>query len=127
MSLKEYIYNLQQRPERERKRIAVIATAVCFSIILLIWIVSFSEMNKSNEVQAPDQASQSLNDLKTNFQEGKDSIQNMIQDLPGETAPTGSPNAIPSNGNLNTGDNMPSPDSTSEDIQNKNESVPQLP
>jgi len=89
MSLKDYIHKIQQKPVRERERIAVIWTAIGFSIILLIWIVSFREMNKPVETQA-DQTSASLNDLKTNFQEGKDSIQDMMQELPNQTGADGS-------------------------------------
>jgi hypothetical protein len=91
MSIKDYIYNLQQRPVRERERIAVIATAVGFAVIFLIWIVSFKEMNKPAEVQA-DPTSASLNDLKNNFQTGKDSIQDMMQQLP--ASPEGGPSQV---------------------------------
>jgi len=84
MSLKNYIHNLQQRPVHERKRIAFFATAVGFFLILVIWVVSFNEMNKSAD-QPADQTSASFNDLKMDFQQGKDSIQNMIQDLPEKT------------------------------------------
>ena len=89
MSLKDYIHKIQRKPVRERERIAVIWTAIGFSIILLIWIVSFREMNKPIETQA-DQTSASLNDLKTNFQEGKDSIQDMMRELPNQTGADGS-------------------------------------
>ncbi|MCX6766793.1 MAG: hypothetical protein NT170_03385 [Candidatus Moranbacteria bacterium] len=88
MNLHEYIEKLRAKPVRERERIAVIATAVGFAVIFLIWIVSFNEMNKPVETQA-DPTSASLNDLKNNFQTGKDSIQNMMQQLPGQTGATG--------------------------------------
>ena len=88
MNLNEYIEKLRAKPVRERERIAVIATAVGFAVIFLIWIVSFNEMNKPVETQA-DPTSASLNDLKNNFQDGKDSIQNMMQQLPGQTGATG--------------------------------------
>lgn len=124
MSLKDYIHNLQQRPVRERERIAVIATAVGFAVIFLIWIVSFKEMNKPAETQA-DPTSASLNDLKNNFQDGKDSIQNMMQQLPSQA---GTDN--------NTGTAVPAPDATlQKPVDNLNNSdnnqdkpgVPQLP
>jgi hypothetical protein len=141
MSLKSYIHNLQQRPVHERKRIAVIATAVGFAVIFLIWIVSFNEMNKPAE-QPIDPASASLNDLKDNFQDnlqtGKDSIQNMMQQLPSQTspaAPTDNGGAQPSNDSLNSNDstispeNIPAPTENNSGDQNNQDkpSVPQLP
>ena len=143
MSLKAYIHKLQQKPVRERERIAVIATAVGFAVIFLIWIVSFNEMNKPVETQA-DPTSASLNDLKNNFQTGKDSIQNMMQDLPSQTgsATTDSTNSASVPGTDNSAINtLPAPN---DNLQNpvgntnnspadngasdqKNNSVPQLP
>ncbi|MFA6193523.1 MAG: hypothetical protein WC726_01505 [Parcubacteria group bacterium] len=128
MDLKNYIHKLQQKPVHERKRIAVIATAVGFLVILLIWVVSFNEMNKSVETQV-DPASASLNDLKGNFQDnfqtGKDSIQNMMQELPAENAggTTGTDNSA------GTAAPAPSTDSIQNmDNNNQNkDSIPQLP
>ncbi|MCX6762774.1 MAG: hypothetical protein NT093_03245 [Candidatus Moranbacteria bacterium] len=127
MNLKEYIHKLQQKPVHERKRIAAIATAAGFLIILLIWVVSFKEMNKPAETQT-DETSASLNDLKTNFQTGKDSIQNMMEQLPSQTGTTGTENGtgnmlpIPSTSPTQNVDNNPAQNN----IQNK-DSVPQLP
>jgi hypothetical protein len=153
MSLKDYIHKLQQRPVRERERIAVIATAVGFAVIFLIWIVSFNEMNKPVETQA-DPMSASLNDLKNNFQDGKDSIQNMMQQLPGQTGATGTngtngasvpgadnsagsaapnsdsslQNPVDNTNNINNSQNINNnPPTNSSAPDQKNNNVPQLP
>lgn len=140
MSLKDYIHKLQQKPVRERERIAVIATAVGFAVIFLIWIVSFKEMNKPAETQA-DPTSASLNDLKNNFQTGKDSIQNMMQQLPSQTgsnATDGTNGASVPAADNGAGNAAPAPDSNSQNpgngldnnsTQNNQDkpSVPQLP
>lgn len=148
MSLHNYIEKLRAKPVRERERIAVIATAIGFAVIFLIWIVSFNEMNKPVE-QPVDQTSASLNDLKNNFQTGKDSIQNMMQQLPNQagtdnnsagTAPPASDASLQNPGN-NTNNvdngagagNNPSTESNNNQPINsgnpdqKNNSVPQLP
>lgn len=123
MSIQNYIHKLQQKPVRERERIAVIATAVGFAVIFLIWIVSFKEMNKPAE-QPADETSASLDDLKNNFQTGKDSIQDMMQELPSQT---GNPAAD----NNNAENILPSPDATLQSAGDnaipENPSVPQLP
>ena len=85
MNLHNYLEKLRAKPVHERKKIAVVATAAGFLIILAIWVVSFNEMNKPAENQV-DPASASLNDLKDNFQTGKDSIQNIMQELPAPSA-----------------------------------------
>ena len=135
MNLKEYIYKLQQKPVHERKRIAVVATAAGFLIILLIWIVSFKEMNKPAETQT-DETSASLNDLKTNFQTGKDSIQNMMEQLPSQTGTTGTDNgagtAVPAASSVDSIQNMDSSNVINSPAENNNQnqnkdSVPQLP
>ncbi len=140
MNLKDYICKLQQKPVHERKRIAVIATAAGFLIILVIWVVSFNEMNKSNGSQ-PSGTSASLDDLKTNFQTGKDSIQNMMQETPSQTgttetdkstqdavsAPSTDSNQNTDNGNvINNPSEKTSDNSVENNIQSK-DSVPQLP
>jgi hypothetical protein len=134
MIFKDYIQKLQQKPVRERERIAVVVTIIGFFIFVGIWIISFNEMNKQSE-QPVDETSASLNDLKTNFQTGKDSIQNMVQQLPGQTGATGTgvnngagdslqnpvDNSIPGN-SLDGGTTGPAENNN----QNK-DSVPQLP
>jgi predicted PurR-regulated permease PerM len=144
MSLHNYLEKLRAKPIHERKRIAVIATAVGFLVILLIWVVSFNEMNKPAETQV-DPASASLNDLKDNFQDnfqtGKDSIQNMMQELPGQagadtTSGTGIPavdnsagNALPapSADSIQNMDNSSVIDNPAENNNQNKDSVPQLP
>lgn len=128
MNLHNYLEKLRAKPVHERKKIAFFATAVGFLVILVIWVVSFKEMNKPAETQV-DPASASLNDLKDNFQDnfqtGKDSIQNMMQELPagGAGGTTGTDNSA--------GTALPTPSADS--IQNMNnnnqnkDSVPQLP
>ena len=88
MSIHSYIEKLRAKPESARKRIAVIGTIIGFFVFVAIWLVSFKEMNKPVESSA-DPAAASLNDLKNNFQDGKDSIQNMMQQLPASS--TGGP------------------------------------
>jgi len=125
MGLHDYIEKLRAKPVRERERIAVIATAIGFAMIFLIWVVSFKEMNKPVE-QPVDQTSASLNDLKNNFDQGKDSIQNMMQDLPNQTGAmeTGAANGVDNSGTDNSASNQDN--NTLQDNQN-NQSVPQLP
>ena len=136
MNIKEYIHKLQQKPVHERKRIAVVATAVGFLVILVIWVVSFKEMNKPAETQV-DPASASLNDLKDNFQDdfqmGKDSIQDMMEELPSQTLPAGE-----TGGTTGTDDSagtvlpkpidntIPENNSNNQNNQDKS-SIPQLP
>jgi heme/copper-type cytochrome/quinol oxidase subunit 2 len=131
MSIHDYIEKQRARPERERKRLAVVWTAVAFSVVLIIWAISFREMNSQTEPQA-DPAAASLNDLKTDFQDnlqtGKDSIQNMMQQVPNQTAPADNPDTMPSDDSLNT-DNNQVPVNNDEDTNDKQDdsSVPQLP
>jgi hypothetical protein len=140
MSLHNYIEKLRAKPVRERERIAVIATAVGFAVIFLIWIVSFNEMNKPAE-QPVDQTSASLNDLKNNFQTGKDSIQNMMQQLPNQTGAAGTGNSagnaapapeatlqnpVNSDNNQSVGSDNNQPVNSASPDQ-KNNGVPQLP
>ncbi|MFH0930223.1 MAG: hypothetical protein V1814_03150 [Candidatus Moraniibacteriota bacterium] len=136
MNIKDYIHKLQQKPVHERKRIAVIATAAGFLVILVIWVVSFNEMNKSAETQI-DPASASLNDLKDNFQDnfqtGKDSIQNMMQELPSQTGATGTDNSAgtvlpaPSADSIQNMDNSSDINNPAENNNQNKNSVPQLP
>jgi hypothetical protein len=130
MNIKDYIFKLQQRPVRERKRIAVIATVISFSIILLIWVMTFKEINKTKETET-DPAAASINDLKKDFQTGKNSIQDMMQDLPSQTGATGVDGdiednlLIPGEESQNLGDNLDN-GTNNQDSQDK-PSMPQLP
>jgi hypothetical protein len=112
----DYLEKLRRKPARERERIAVIATAAAFLVFFGIWLVSFSENGK--EI-APEQSSSSideqLGDLKNSIGQGKQSIQDMMQDLPqnqgldGSVAgsqPASDTNGIPiPSGDLNTSQN----------------------
>ncbi len=137
MNLHDYIEKLRAKPIRERKRIAVIATAISFSIILLIWVITFKEMNKAKETEA-EPAAASLNDLKKDFQTGKDSIQDMMQQLPSETspaAPTDNSGVQPGNDSLKSNDSMANPESILAPTENNSndqndqgmQNIPQLP
>ena len=125
MNIKDYIYKLQQRPAREREWIAVVWTAIAFGIVLVIWFVSFRQMNKPAEAPV-DQTSADLDDLKNTFNEGRDSIEDMMQQLPSQTMPLGNPAAAPNNDNLNANDRLQSPDNDLGNSQDK-PSVPELP
>lgn len=121
MSLHDYLEKQRAKPVKERERLAVIWTAAAFAVILVIWVVSFREMSKPEEVQQADPAAASLNDLKNNFNDGKDSIQSMMQQLP----------ASPTDGGSDTQNNNQAPaDDSANNNTNQNNSdagVPQLP
>jgi hypothetical protein len=89
MGLQEYLEKLRQKPAREKDRIAIIATAIAFLIFFGIWLVSFSESDKQ---VAPDQSSSTINDqlgdLKNSIGQGKQSIQDLIQNPPQGGGPT---------------------------------------
>jgi heme/copper-type cytochrome/quinol oxidase subunit 2 len=132
MGIKDYIYKVRHKSESERKRLAVIWTSVAFSIILVIWIISFRETNRLEPAQA-DPAAASLNDLKTDFQDnlqiGKDSIQNMMQEVPASpvpTAPVDNSVTAPNDDNLNTDNSADNQGDNSQDSQDS-PNVPQLP
>ncbi|HLM83697.1 MAG TPA: hypothetical protein VK254_00595 [Candidatus Bathyarchaeia archaeon] len=126
MNLHDYIEKLRAKPTREKERIAVIGTVVGFFIFLGIWMLSFKEMNKSAEPQV-DQASASLNDLKNNFQDGKDSIQNMMQQLPDQASPATPTDNSEENTLPASNDSLQNPaDNTGNNDQNKY-NVPALP
>jgi predicted PurR-regulated permease PerM len=87
MNFSDYIEKLRRKPARERERIAVFATALAFLVILGIWLVSFSESNKqSTAAQNSPDISNQLDSLKNNFGQSKQSIQDMMQNLPQDTA-----------------------------------------
>jgi len=129
MNIKEYIHKLQQKPVQERKKIAVVATAVGFAVILLIWVVSFNEMNKPVENQG-DPASASLDDLKDNFQNnfqtGKDSIQDMIQELPASPTVVDPSQTLPAEETGTTAGTGSGMNSVNTPAENDAESVPSI-
>jgi hypothetical protein len=84
MKIKDYIKTLQQKPEHQREKIAVIATAISFLIILVIWLVTFSEMNGGSESKEISPADQKLQDLKSDVGKGKQSIEEMWNQVPGQ-------------------------------------------
>ncbi|MDI6777779.1 MAG: hypothetical protein QMD77_01160 [Patescibacteria group bacterium] len=85
MSLNDFIEKLRAKPENERRRIAAVATAVAFSIIFLIWLVSFSEMNRSAEDESNSTSvSDQLEEMKGEMGTDKQSIEEMMQGLPEE-------------------------------------------
>lgn len=80
MNFNDYLDKLRSRPVHERQRIAVIATGVVFSIIFLIWIVSFSEMNKiANEEAESASLSDQLEEMKNQAGGEDQSIEEMMQ------------------------------------------------
>ncbi|MFA5926176.1 MAG: hypothetical protein WC831_04535 [Parcubacteria group bacterium] len=131
MGLQEYVKNLQKKPLRQRERIAVAATGVSFAIILIIWLISFSEMNSSN---APAESNTStidqLKNLKDDMGEGKKSIQEMWSQLPSQedvnasVQPSGPGeggiNGADASDNQNAGENEKSGDQ-------QNDGIPPLP
>ena len=82
MNINDYIEKLRNKPARQREKIVIAATAVSFLIILAIWLVSFSEMNKESQVDANSSAVDQLNNLKGDMGESKKSIEEMWNQLP---------------------------------------------
>ncbi|MDD3487713.1 MAG: hypothetical protein PHF35_05085 [Candidatus Moranbacteria bacterium] len=101
MSINNFIHKLQQKPVRERERIAVAVTIVGFFIFAGIWVLSLREMGQSADQNA-DQGAASLEDLKNNLETGKDSIQNMMQNVPSGTGATNSENVYNTSSDLNS-------------------------
>jgi hypothetical protein len=123
MNINDYLEKLRAKPVQERERIAVIATGISFAIILLIWLISFSEITKEENSQSVFSPAQNqIEDLKKNMENDKQSIQEMMESLPFQ------------NGALNnvSGENLPSEESEDQnqnmdDNQNNQEKVPSLP
>ncbi|OGI25107.1 MAG: hypothetical protein A3J76_02680 [Candidatus Moranbacteria bacterium RBG_13_45_13] len=87
MNIHDYIEKLRAKPRKEREKIAVIATSVSFAIIFVIWLVSFSEMNKNaSEEPSSVPITDQLENMRSSMERDKQSIQDMMQELPqGET------------------------------------------
>ncbi len=123
MGLQNYIEKLRAKPIHERERIAVVATGISFIVVLIIWLVSFSEMEKKENSQPVFSPAQNqIEDLKKNMEDEKRSIQEMMESLPFQ------------NGALNdiSGKSLPSgelkkQDQDIGDYQNNQEEVPPLP
>jgi hypothetical protein len=137
MNINSYIEKMRSRPPEERQKIALIATGVSFAIIFLIWIVSFSEMNKTAEPPAEEQTAP-----EENFSAGKSSIEEMFQGLPAEDDTSGAtgtdnsvtdnssvtdPNSVDANGNAidNIGNN--SAENQSQDANSIQDNQPEIP
>lgn len=146
MNINDYIEKLRTKPVHQRERIVIAATVVSFLIILVIWLVSFSEMNKEGQTDANPSAVDQLNGLKNNVGESKKSIEEMWNQMPGQNG-TSAPDQTGINadnssrtdsaGSANssgqsppTDQSQPSPTSTPpqpQDNNQQNSAIPQLP
>ncbi|MDP1846010.1 MAG: hypothetical protein Q8L09_04735 [Candidatus Moranbacteria bacterium] len=121
MSINEYIEKLRAKPARQRERIVVAATAVSFLIILVIWLVSFSEMNKESQVDANPSAVDQLNNLKGDMGDSKKSIEEMWNQLPDQ-------NEIGTQELNDAGaDNLNAVQNQTQENNEQNSEIPQLP
>lgn len=137
MSINEYIEKLRAKPAHQRERIVIAATAVSFLIILAIWLISFSEMNKESQVDANPSAVDQLNNLKGDVGDSKKSIEEMWNQMPVQN----SVNADNLGGTNSTGstdseqgvleDQLQQPSTLtppqSQDNNQQNSEIPQLP
>lgn len=86
MNINDYLEKLRSRPERQKEKIAVAATAVGVGLLFVIWLMSFSETNKvSNEAQQNISAENQLEDMKNSISRDQQSIEEMMGNLPEET------------------------------------------
>lgn len=108
MNISDYIEKLKSKPERHREKIAVIATGVTFFLIFLIWMVSFSETNKMPDEAQSSTVSDSLEDLRSGIKEDKQSIQEMMEDLPADTATENLSGVVPNESRQNISAERPS-------------------
>ncbi|MDD5489766.1 MAG: hypothetical protein PHP25_03765 [Candidatus Moranbacteria bacterium] len=122
MNINDYIDKLRAKPVREREKIAVIATGVAFAVVLVIWLVSFSEMNKNeNPEPASSPVTNQLEDLKKNIGDDKQSIQDMLQSLPQNADQNNAPAANPQS------NSSESQNQNTNNSQNSQPEIPQLP
>jgi len=122
VNINNYIDKLRAKSVRERERIAVIATGVAFAVVLVIWLLSFSEMNKNESPEpATSPVTNQLEDLKKNIGNDRQSIQDMIESLPQNTDPDGLSAESPQN----NGSENQSQDTN--ENQNSQPEIPQLP
>ena len=141
MNINDYIEKLRNKPAHQRERIVIAATAVSFLIILVIWLVSFSEMNKEGQTDANPSAVDQLNGLKSNVSDSKKSIEEMRNQMPSQTE-TSAPdqNSVNANnssgtgsaGSANSGQSPPTDQSQPlppqpQDNNQQNSAIPQLP
>jgi hypothetical protein len=146
MGLQNYLEKLRRKPIREKERIAIIATAVAFLIFFGIWLLSLLESGKQiTPAQSSSTINEQLGGLKDSIGQGKQSIQDLIQN-PSQGAGSnnlgtgdqsdGSANSGP-NQDLNTsqdGQNLPSQNTSennsvlpSNDKQNNNQNSQSSP
>jgi hypothetical protein len=145
VSINDYIEKLRNKPVHQRERMVIAATAVSFLIILVIWLVSFAEMNKDGQADNNPSAIDQLNDFQGNMGESKKSIEEMWNQLPsqnGMSAPdqnsvsadnsSGMDNASGVDVGQNTSTNESQQPSTPlqpqlQDNSQQNNTIPQLP
>ena len=122
MSLNGYLEKLRAKPAREREKIAVIATGVAFAVVLVIWLLSFSEMDtKENPEPSSSPVTNQLEELRKNIGNDKQSIQDMIESLPESSGLEKLPSEnLPGVGSEGQSQNM-------ENSQNEQPEIPQLP
>jgi len=145
MNINDYIEKLRNKPVHQRERIVIAATVVSFLIILVIWLVSFSEMNKEGQADANPSAVDQLNGLKNNVGDSKKSIEEMWNQMPGQSGtgmpdqnsvnvdnPSGTNSAGSANSGQSSAADQPQqpptpPQSQPQDNNQQNSAIPQLP
>lgn len=139
MKISDYIEKLRKKPEKEKERVAIIATAISFLLILAIWMISFSETNRGLEAENSPNAQTQFQNLNNNFKEGKQSIQDMLQQVPDQsnlapetTAQNNSTGEENMDGSFNAQVEPQAPPAQDEVSQNQapdgnQEQIPQLP
>jgi len=128
MNLNDYIEKLRMKPARERERIAVVATGVSFAVILVIWLVSFSEMDKSASSEAGSVPVQNqLEELKKNAGGSKQSIEEMMQSLPQNSTSLGNLDNLGA-GSQGTGtENQNQGQGVNQDTNDNQKAQPEIP
>ncbi len=129
VSVNNYIEKLRSKPQRERERIAVVATGISFAIILVIWLVSFSEMNNITTEENSDKTIDQLKSLKNEATESKKSIEEMWNQIPSQEDLNSSNQPLETGGEnatgLDSGINQNVPENSAESDQGSG--VPPLP
>ncbi len=95
MGINDYIEKLRAKPQKQREKIAVIATALSFILIFSIWLVSFSETNKSSNSEQAASATDGLEDLKNSVSGDKKSIEEMMQGMSANDAASNPQSQLP--------------------------------
>jgi len=84
MWINNYIEKLRARPEGQRERIAVAATAASFLVIFAIWLLSFQETDRGLAEEQNQPVENYLEEMRKNSAAEEQSIEEMIQGLPEE-------------------------------------------